>query len=126
MKRNRKRYALAALLAFVFATASFAFAASNTVGPSNAGDGQNTVSGFTVSAVSWTLDATNPANISGLQFTIAPAAASVRVALDQGSGYVWLPAGNCSVSGGTSVTCTPAAGSVGTLALVGLRVAAAS
>lgn len=125
MKRNRKRYALAALLAFVVATASFAFANSNTVEGSNAGLGDGTVSGYDVDNVSWTLDTTNPAVISSFTFDLDPVTASqVRVALDQGSGYSWLPAGNCNNSSGT-VTCTPTV-TVDTEDLVGLRVAAAS
>lgn len=59
MKRNRKRYALAALLAFVVATASFAFAASNTVEDSYAGDGDGDVAGYVVTP-DWDLDDTDP------------------------------------------------------------------
>ena len=57
MKRNRKRYALAALAAFVVATSSFAFAAQNnmTGAGSNAGSGDAAVSGYTVTNVSWDL-----------------------------------------------------------------------
>ncbi len=123
MKRNRKRYALAALLAFVVATSGYAFAATNTVGASNAGDGSATVSPFTVSAVKWTLNASDPTKIGGLTFTISPAATAVRVGVDVGSGASWLAATDCTVTGGTSVSCTPTS-TVGTQALVGLRVAA--
>lgn len=59
MKRNRKRYALAALLASVVATASFAFAASNTVQDSYAGDGDGDVAGYVVTP-DWDLDDANP------------------------------------------------------------------
>jgi hypothetical protein len=126
MKRNRKRYALAALLAFVVATSGYAFAATNTVGTSNAGDGSATVSPFTVSAIKWTLNASDPTKIGGLSFTISPAATAVRVGVDVGAGSTsWLAASDCTVSSGTSVSCTPTT-SVGTQALVGLRVAAVS
>lgn len=125
MKRNRKRYTLAALLALVVATASFAFAAENTVPDSNAGLGDGEVSGYTVTNVSWDLDDTNPAVIDEFTFTISPTtAAEVRVALDQGSGYNWLAAGDCVNASGT-VTCTPTS-TVDTEDLVGMRVAAAS
>lgn len=126
MKRNRKRYALAALLALIVATASFAFAASNTVAASNAGLGDGVVSGYTVSAVSWDLLDTDPTQIDDFSFSTAPAIGTgeVRVALDLGAGFVWLPAGDCSAVAAV-VTCNPT-GAVGTLALVGIRVAAAS
>ena len=83
-------------VALIFATAAYGFAASNTVPTSNAGDGSGTISGYTVSAVHYTLNATNPANIDTVTFTVAPAIPAT------GSVVVKLVS-----SGTTFKTCTP-------------------
>lgn len=118
MKSRKRRYALAALLAAIVATAGFAFAASNTVPTSYAGEGSGTISGFTVSAIRYTLDTNNPANITGVSFSLTPSpanTATVRAALNAGA-YV-----NCTVSSGTW-SC-PVTGTV--LAATSLKVVAA-
>lgn len=80
------------------ATGAYAFAASNTLGPSDAGAGAGSVSGYTASGVSFSLDAGDPTRIDAVTFSINPAAASqVRVRL---------------TSGGAWYSCTNAAGSV--------------
>jgi len=79
---------------------SFAFTASNTVPNASLGQGSNTISGYTVSSVVYTQNATTPSNIDQVAFTISPAAAgSVKVQL--ASGGAWY---TCSNSSG-SVTC---------------------
>ena len=125
MKRNRKRYALAALAAFAVATSSFAFAASDTVGSSSAGIGSGTVSGYTVSSVSWNLNDTNPANVDSVSFTLSSAATEVK-ARATGTGGTSLGGGwaACSGTGTGPYTCTLSG--VTTLAVVGLEVASAS
>jgi hypothetical protein len=125
MMRSRRRHALAALTATVAATASFAFAAQNTVPDSNAGLGEGEISGYTVANLSWDLDNADPGVVDDFTFTISPTtAAEVRVALDQGSGFTWLAVGDCANASGT-VICTPTS-TVDTEDLVGIRVAAAS
>ncbi len=95
------------VLALILSVTTYAFAAANVVPDSHAGDGQGTVSGYTVSAINYTLDSTNPSNISQLSFTIKPTdatanpPATVRVKL----GSSWLASGACTVST-TTVTCT--------------------
>lgn len=120
MKRftRRRRAALVALLALIVSVSAYAFTASNTVPVSAAGEGSGTISGFTASAIHYTLDAANPANITGVSFTLAPApaaGATVRAALNSGA-YV-----NCTSSSGTW-SC-PVTGTV--LAATSLKVVAA-
>ena len=77
---------------------SYAFTASNTVPSTQAGQGTGTVSGYTVSSVAYTLNASNPANIDAVTFTISPSTATtVKAQL---------------VSAGTWYSCTNTAGSV--------------
>jgi hypothetical protein len=103
------------VLMLVLATAAYGFAASNTVPTTNAGDGSAAISGYTVSAVHYTLNATNPANIDSVSFTIAPAVpagGTVQVKL-VASGTTFK---GCTVTGGTSVTC-PSSGTLGVTTL---------
>lgn len=126
MKRNPKRYALAALLAFVVATSSFAFAASNTVGASSAGIGDGTVSGYTVSNVQWTLGTSDPSTLQSVRFNLNAAATDVRARVRQGATGLGTPSWvACTGTGTGPFTCTFSAG-VSTLAADTLEVAAAS
>ncbi len=71
---------------------------SNTVPNTTAGAGSGTISGYTVTNVAYSLNATTPTNVDQVAFTIAPTAAStVKVQL---------------ASGGSWYSCTNAAGSV--------------
>lgn len=96
-KRKRNRYLLAALAAAVVAPAAYAFTAANTVPNSNAGSGAGTISGYTVSSVAYTLNATSPQNVDQVAFTILPTTGTVKVQV---------------VSGGSWYACTNTAGSV--------------
>jgi len=68
-------------LVAVLVTASNAFTASNTVPAQSAGSGSSTISGYTVSAVSYTLNATTPTNIDAVLFTLNAAATTVKAKL---------------------------------------------
>src|SRR5688572_14974 len=76
MKRNNGRRFLAALaLAGIMAVGNYAFTASNSVAATNAGQGSETISGYTISTVRYTLDTSGAtANVSGVSFSIAPTA----------------------------------------------------
>jgi hypothetical protein len=101
MPRVRRRSVLVVALAAALALATYAFTASNTVPGSKVGKGEGTISGYTVSAVAYTLSASNPANIDSVAFTLSASATTVKAKLVQsGSTYT-----SCAVSGGTSVTC---------------------
>ncbi len=99
LSRARRR-SLVAVGAFVglLSISGYAFTASNTVPNATLGQGANTISGYTVSSVAYNLNATNPANVDSVSFTIAPTTATtVKVQL---------------VAAGTWYTCTNTAGSV--------------
>lgn len=79
---------------------TYAFTASNTVPTTNAGQGTGSISGYTATNVSYSLNATTPTNIDSVSFTINPATtASVKAQL--ASSGAWYP---CSNAAGT-VTC---------------------
>jgi hypothetical protein len=100
MLRIRRRSVLVVAFAAALALATYAFTASNTVPGTKAGQGEGTISGYTVSGVAYTL-AANPSNIDSVAFTLNSAATTVKAKLVQGSSTYT----SCSVSGGTSVTC---------------------
>jgi Tfp pilus assembly protein PilV len=100
MLRVRRRLVLVVAFAAALALATYAFTASNVVPGTKAGQGEGTISGYTVAGVAYTL-AANPTNIDSVAFTLSAAATTVKAKLDQSSSTYT----NCSVSGGTSVTC---------------------
>jgi hypothetical protein len=87
--------------AAALALATYAFTASNVVPGTKVGKGEGAISGYTVSAVAYTLSAANPANIDSVAFTLDSAATSVKAKLVAASSTYTT----CSVSGGTNVTC---------------------
>jgi hypothetical protein len=98
-------------VSLVFATAAFAFAAANTVPATTSGSGSNTISGYTITNVSYGLDTTTPTNIDTVTFTLSPAAATtVKIQL---------------VTGGSWYSCTDSTGSV-SCTTTGATVAAAN
>jgi hypothetical protein len=86
-------------IALAIGGGAYAFTASNTVPATTVGAGAGAVSGFTVTNLHYSLDATTPANIDSLTFTIAPAVPST------GSGKVIIAAA-LSTGGPTNYTCT--------------------
>ena len=90
---------LGLVAAGVIGSSVFAFTATNTL-PANtyAGDGSVAISGFTISSIDYTLNATTPTNLDAVTFTIAPTSAStVKVRL---------------AAAGSWYSCTNTAGSV--------------
>lgn len=86
---------------------SYGFAAANVLPETGAGDGQNTISGYTVTNVSYTLNSTTPSNIDKVAFDIAPtdgadAPATVKAKLVSASS-TWFA---CTVTTGTTWECT--------------------
>ena len=88
-------------IAAALGTGVYAFTATNTVPSSNAGSGSGTISGYTVSAVAYTLNATTPTNIDSMTFTLDASATTVKAKIVSGSSTYT----SCSVSGGVNVTC---------------------
>ncbi|MCX6619209.1 MAG: hypothetical protein NTZ98_24320 [Acidobacteria bacterium] len=104
------------IVSLVFATAAFALAATNTVPDTTAGDGSGAISGYTISNVTYALNASNPSNVDSVSFTIVPTTGVVKVQLN---GSTWY---NCTNTAG-SVSCTTTG--LTALAATSLRVVAA-
>jgi hypothetical protein len=110
MFKRSSRVLFVTLLLFVLAGATYAFAATNTVPPSIAGDGEGGISGFTVSGIEYSVSGFD---ITGVAFELSPAApsgATVQAAIGT-STPVNQALVECSGSG-TSWSCTFAAGYV--------------
>ena len=101
---------------------TYAFTAANTVPNSKAGDGTGTVTGYVLSSVHYNLNATNPANVDAVTFTLdqaAPAGSTIKAQLaPAGSWY------SCTATG-TSVSCATTSPQATVLATTALRVVAA-
>ena len=101
MFRNHRQISIvvAVVVAAVIGGGAYAFTASNTVPTTTAGSGVGTVSGYTVTNLHYNLNATSPANIDSLTFTISPVVPSTS------TGKVVIQAA-LTVGGPTSYTCT--------------------
>lgn len=101
MRRSARKPFKIGVLFVLVATAALtatAFTAANTVPATNAGDGSAAISGYTITAVSYTLNGANPQNLDAVDFTIAPiTAGTVEVQV---------------TSGGSWYSCTNTAGAV--------------
>jgi len=98
------RFIAAGVAGLVVAATVMGLAASNTVPGTKAGDGASTITGYTVSNVTYTLDSTNPQNLQRVEFDLDDEASVVKVRLQTGgtwydctntSGYHW----RCDTSG---------------------------
>jgi hypothetical protein len=89
------------VLVLALAGTAYAFAASNTVPATRAGDGSQAISGYTISSVAYGLNPSSPQNIDSVTFTISPTSATtVKASLNGGT--TWY---SCTNSSG-SVSCT--------------------
>ena len=71
------------IVALVFASTAYAMAASNTLADAGkAGDGNNGISGYDVTGVSYNLDTTDPSYIESVDFTLNSAASDVQASVD--------------------------------------------
>ena len=87
------RGALLFLAVAVAAVATVAFAAGNTMpaGDGKLGDGSQTISGFTITNITYTLNGANPKNLDLVKYTAAPvptAGATKKIRLVAG-GATW-------------------------------------
>lgn len=119
-KNLKVLFAVVAILAI--AAASYAFAASNTVPATKAGDGTGAVSGYDVTSVVYTLNATDPTTLDSVSFDLGAAAATgkVKAQLVSSTG-TWY---TCTLDTGTVWTCDTTGLTVSTIDQ--LRVVAAS
>lgn len=99
----RKLLGVAAIAA---ALAMVAFAATNTVPATRAGNGSGQISGYTISNVTYNLDSTNPENLASVEFDLDAAAKTVKVRL-QSSGGNWYSCTDADGNGpGNHWTCS--------------------
>jgi hypothetical protein len=103
MRRSRLTGRLAAviLLTGVLVAGTYAYTAANTVPVSKAGDGSGAVSGYTVSAVHYNLNASSPQNVDSVTFTLDTAPAVGYTIKAQVDGTNWYTCTNVA----TAVTC---------------------
>ena len=101
------RLFIVVLIVLIFATSAFAFAASNTVPASYAGEGASVTSGYTVTNVVYNLNGTTPSNIDSVAFTLNAAAATVKVRLVTTGSYY-----SCTNPSGNNWNCTTAGATV--------------
>jgi hypothetical protein len=109
------------LIVLVLSMAIYAFAAANTVPASSAGDGSGAISGYTVSAIHYGLNAANPGNVDSVTFTLsaAPVAGgTVKITMD---GANWYSCTNVA----TAITCVTTAPQQTVLLATNLRVVVA-
>jgi hypothetical protein len=99
------------LLVLIFASAAFAFAATNTVDATRAGEGAEVISGYTVTLVDYNLNATNPSNIDSVEFRLSGAANLVKISLVTGGQYY-----NCTNTAGNDWSCDTTIGVQATVA----------
>ena len=107
------------LMVLVFATAAFAFAATNTVPATYAGEGASVTSGYTVSNVAYTLNGTTASNIDSVSFDLNAAAGTVTVRLVTTGSYY-----SCTNTAGFSWSCATTAPQVTVAAADELRIVA--
>jgi hypothetical protein len=107
------RLLLVIVLVVLAATGAYVFTASNTVPNTNAGSGSGAISGYTISAVAYNLNSSNPNNIDSVAFTIAPTTAGT-VKIQVVNGGAWYSCTNtagsvsCDTTVGTQATVAPA------------------
>jgi hypothetical protein len=111
IKRSMK-VLLVVIVAFAFASVATAYAASNTVPASKAGDGSGAMSGYIISAIHYVLNST-PTTIDSVTFTLSSApvvGSTIKIKL-VAAGSTWY---NCTNTT-TTVTCTTTGASVSTV-----------
>jgi hypothetical protein len=119
MLRNLKVMSIVVVV-IVLAVSTYAFAAANTVPATKAGDGSGAISGYTVSAVGYNLNATDPTLLDSVDFTLSDAATQVQIKL-VAAGSTWY---TCTIVTGNNWTCDTTGATV--LSMDELQVIAAS
>lgn len=110
MLRNFKVLSIV-LVVIVIASSAYAFAAANTVPDTKAGDGAGAISGYTVSAVVYNLNASDPSSLDSVDFTLDAAATNVQIKL-VAAGSTWY---DCVVVTGNNWTCTTTGATVSSM-----------
>lgn len=98
---GKSRFLGALVVSGALATGAYAFTATNTVPASTAGSGNGTISGYTVSAIAYQLNATTPTDVDSVTFTLSANATSAKAKIVSGSTTYTA----CTIAGGVNVTC---------------------
>ena len=122
---NRRKALILVILVMILGTAAYGFAASIDMSgiDVSAGEGSTVVSGYTASALDFTLNPLNPRVFSDLDFHLDGAADTVYVGLDLGAPLAWFTCTTTPVGLETDVNCVAIAGQ-SVLDLVGLTIVA--
>lgn len=88
-KFKARRLLVLAVLPLAIGLFAFAFTNTNSFpgGAGMAGDGSSAISGYTVTAVAYTLNATNPQNLDKVAFTLDASASTVKARLAAGGSW---------------------------------------
>lgn len=109
------------ILALILAASISGFANSNTVPVSNAGDGGNPISGYTITNLSYDIYGDmDPTDIDGIDFTLSANAGQVYVSFDNGTSWE-----DCSPGAPASIISCTLSPSVTVLSATQLRIIAA-
>ena len=120
------RYRLLALsiLILVLGAATYGFAAANTVDTSQAGEGSGGISGYSVTNIEYTLDASDPTAFTMVEFDLDATAGEVHVGLGDGGGNIeWF--NTCTDMGGDHWECDLTGATTAVADAVQLHVASA-
>jgi hypothetical protein len=136
---KKGRIAAIVVIALILSVTTYAFAAANTVQPSAAGDGAGTITGYSITAVKYTLDSTN-SNIIGVSFTASPTGTAptnnptfkIQITKDStvtgATDSLWITCGGTFASGVGTISCpeSPSTTINSVVNAGGLRVVAAN
>ena len=112
----------AVAVAVAVTVGGYAYTASSTVPNTNAGDGTGTISGYVVSSVHYTLNASNPTNIDSVTFNLdSTPVAGGTIKAQLASAGSWYTCTNV----GVAVTCTTTSPQATVAAATNLRVVVA-
>ena len=104
------KYLIAALVVLAVGLSVYAFAASNTVPDTIAGEGADAITaGYTASAITYTLGTTDAGTVSGVTFTLTGSPTPDQVKVRLVTTGTWSNACTITGAGPVSVTCTWAA-----------------
>jgi archaellin len=108
MNIRRFRYVAALIAAVCVAAGIYAFTASNTVPGSKAGSGSGAITGYTVSGIHYTPNATDPTKLDAVAFTLDAVAGTVKAQVDTVAGD-WYSCTNTSGNNWSCATTSPQA-----------------
>ena len=103
--KKQSKLVLVVLLVMVLSAASYAFAATNTVPNSYAGDGKGAIAGYAVTNITYGLNGSNPSLIDSVSFTLDQTADTVKAELSDTDGTSTAWSSDCGEVSGT-YTCT--------------------